>query len=60
MAAADSFRIPCGLHVAQIMLMNFENTAFGKLDSPSGLSLKEHPYNLINLTFYLHDGYNEI
>ncbi|PKK68701.1 hypothetical protein RhiirC2_713177 [Rhizophagus irregularis] len=59
MAAADSFRIPCGLHVAQIILMNFENTAFGKLDLPSGLSLKEHPYNLINLAFYLHDGYNE-
>ena len=59
MAAADSFCIPCGLHVAQIILMNFENTAFGKLDSPSGLSLKEHPYNLINLAFYLHDGYNE-
>ncbi|CAI2182898.1 8906_t:CDS:2 [Funneliformis geosporum] len=58
-ASANSFRIPCGLHVAQIVLMNFENTAFGKLDSPSGLSLKEHPYNLINLVFYLHDGYNE-
>ena len=35
MAAADSFHIPYGLHVTQIILMNFENTAFGKLNSTS-------------------------
>jgi len=39
--------------------MNFENAAFEKLDSLSGLSLKEHSYNLINLAFYLYDGYDE-
>jgi len=59
MANAKSFRIPCGIHAAQIALMNFENIAFGKLDSQIGLSLKEHPYNLLNLAFYLHNGYNE-
>ncbi len=59
MVVANSFHIPCGLHVIQIVLMNFENAAFGKLDLPSGLSLKEHPYNLINLAFYLHNGYDE-
>ncbi|CAG8771027.1 4561_t:CDS:1, partial [Rhizophagus irregularis] len=58
-AAADFFHIPYRLHVVQIILMNFKNIAFGKLDSLSGLLLKEHPYNLINLAFYLHDGYNE-
>ena len=59
MAVANSFHISCGLYIIQIVLMNFENAAFGKLDLPSGLSLKEHLYNLINLAFYLHDKYNE-
>ena len=38
--------------------MNFENSSFGKIDAIKGLSLKEHPYNLLNLAFYLHDGYD--
>src|SRR5207248_1370340 len=59
MANANYFCIPCELHAAQIALMNFENIAFGKLDSQVGLSLKEHPHNLLNLAFYLHNGYNE-
>ncbi|CAB4406047.1 unnamed protein product [Rhizophagus irregularis] len=55
---SQSFRIPCGLHAVHIALMNFENAAFGKIDAIKGLSLKEHPYNVLNLAFYLHDGYD--
>ncbi|CAG8788260.1 7909_t:CDS:1, partial [Dentiscutata erythropus] len=32
--------------------------AFGKLDAVRGLSLKKHPYNLLNLSFHLHNGYD--
>jgi hypothetical protein len=55
---SQSFQIPCGLHAVHIALMNFENAAFGKIDAIKGLSLKEHPYNVLNLAFYLHDGYD--
>ncbi|CAG8756672.1 5372_t:CDS:1, partial [Racocetra persica] len=58
LAASKSFRIPCGLYATHISLMNFENKVFGKLDTIKRLSLKEHPFNLLNLAFYLHDGYD--
>ncbi|CAG8849594.1 23628_t:CDS:1, partial [Racocetra persica] len=58
LAASKSFQIPCGLYAIHIALTHFENTAFGKLDSVKGLSLKKHPYNLLSLAFYLHDRYN--
>ncbi|CAG8758964.1 33245_t:CDS:1, partial [Racocetra persica] len=32
--------------------------AFGKLDTIKGLSLKKYPFNLLNLAFHLHDGYD--
>ncbi|CAG8731923.1 4225_t:CDS:2, partial [Gigaspora rosea] len=54
---STSFRIPCALHATQIALVNFENTSFGKIDGPKE-SYKEHPFNLINLAFKIHDGYN--
>ena len=57
MCQSSSYRIPCGLHALQIALVNFESTVFGKINSPSSLSL--HPYNLLNLTYYLHDGYSD-
>ncbi|PKC56928.1 hypothetical protein RhiirA1_473280 [Rhizophagus irregularis] len=41
-----------------IALMNFENAAFEKINAIKGLSLKEYPYNILNLAFYLHDDYN--
>jgi hypothetical protein len=60
MCQSSSYQIPCGLHALQIALVNFENTTFGKTNSPSGLSLEQqHPYNLLNLTYHLHDGYND-
>jgi hypothetical protein len=60
MCQSSSYRIPCGLHVLQIALVNFENTTFGKTNSPSGLSLEQpHPYYLLNLTYHLHDGYSD-
>ena len=60
MCQSSSYRIPCGLHALQIALVNFENTVFGKTNSPSGLSLEQkHPHNLLNLTYHLHDGYSD-
>ncbi|CAB5390587.1 unnamed protein product [Rhizophagus irregularis] len=50
---SQSFRIPCGLHAVHIALMNF-----GKIDAIKGLLLKEYSYNVLNLAFYLHDGYD--
>ncbi|CAG8823323.1 2153_t:CDS:2, partial [Racocetra persica] len=54
-ANAFSFRILCGLYALQIALVAFENTAFEKLNTVSGLSLREHPHNLLQLVYYLHD-----
>ncbi|CAG8696424.1 11270_t:CDS:2, partial [Racocetra fulgida] len=56
---ASSYRVPCGLHALQIALVAFKNTAFRKLNTVSGLSLQEHPHNLLQLVYYLHDGYGE-
>jgi hypothetical protein len=42
-----------------IAVSHFENEAFGKLNSPSGLSLHDHPFNLLNLAYHLHDGYKD-
>ncbi|CAG8832650.1 4458_t:CDS:1, partial [Racocetra persica] len=58
LAASKLFQIPCGLHAIHIALIHFENMAFEKLDSVKRLLLKKHPYNLLNLAFYLHDRYN--
>ncbi|RIB24586.1 hypothetical protein C2G38_2065189 [Gigaspora rosea] len=55
----NMFRIPCGLHVAHIIMNNFEEAAFGKLPSVSGFSQKEHPANLLYLAWELHDGYSK-
>lgn len=54
-----AFRIPCGVHSVHIAVSHFENEAFGKLNSPSGLSLHDHPFNLLNLAYHLHDGYKD-
>jgi len=59
MANINSFRIPCGLHAIHIAMTNFQIAAFGKLDSPSGISFHKHPVSLIRLAFHLHNGYNE-
>jgi hypothetical protein len=58
-SGANASRIPCGLHVVHIAATTFENTTFGKVGSPSGLSLNPHPFNVINLAYHLHSGYNE-
>jgi len=57
--SANAIWIPCGLHVLHIALVTFENTTFGKINSPSGLSLHPHPFNVLNLAYHLHCGYNE-
>lgn len=59
LSGAKLFRIPCGLHVAHIIMNNFEEIAFGKLPNTSGFSQKEHPANLLYLAWDLHDGYNK-
>ncbi|RIB00905.1 hypothetical protein C2G38_2128833 [Gigaspora rosea] len=53
------FRIPCGIHVAHIIMNNFEEVAFGKLLNISGFSQKAPPANLLYLVWDLHDGYNK-
>src|SRR6266540_6541948 len=56
---ANAIQIPCGLHVLHIASVTFENTTFEKINSPSGLSLHPHPFNVLNLAYHLHCGYNE-
>jgi hypothetical protein len=58
-SGANANRIPCGLHAVHIAATAFDNTTFGKINSPSGLSLNPHPFNVINLAYHLHSGYNE-
>jgi fumarate reductase subunit C len=55
----NTIRIPCSLHAVHIAAITFDNTVFGKISSPSGLSLSPHPFNVINLAYHLHSGYNE-
>ncbi|PKC55071.1 hypothetical protein RhiirA1_504521 [Rhizophagus irregularis] len=54
----NALRIGCGLHIMQIILSHFEEAAFGKLSNSTGFSRKLHPYNLLYLSWNLHDGYN--
>jgi hypothetical protein len=58
LSGANLFRIPCGLHVAHIIMNNFEEIAFGKLPNVSGFSQKELPANLLYLAWDLHNGYD--
>lgn len=57
--STKAIRIPCGLHVLHIASAAFDNITFGKNNSPSGLSLHPHPFNVLNLAHHLHCGYNE-
>ncbi|CAG8739573.1 10694_t:CDS:1, partial [Ambispora leptoticha] len=59
MSEANITQILCGLHVAHIIINNFEETAFGKLPNISGFLQKELPANLLYLVWDLHDGYNK-
>ncbi|CAB5182836.1 unnamed protein product [Rhizophagus irregularis] len=54
----NALRIGCGLHIMQIIFSHFEEAAFGKLSNSTGFSRKLHPYNLLYLSWNLHDGYN--
>ncbi|CAG8543543.1 7134_t:CDS:1 [Ambispora leptoticha] len=56
---SNSFQVSCGLHVAHIMMLNFENAAFGKLKVKKGFSSQKHSFNLLYLIWTLHNGYNE-
>jgi len=46
---ANTFQIPCSLHVIHIVLNAFETTAFGKTFSTIGFSNEKHSYNLLYL-----------
>lgn len=59
MAKNQCFWIPCSLHVAHIILNTFEDTAFEKLASNIGFSKQPHPFNLLHLTWKLHNGYDK-
>ncbi|RIB05445.1 hypothetical protein C2G38_596117 [Gigaspora rosea] len=54
LANSNSIRIGCGLHIINIVFTNFENEAFGCI---SGFSRKPHPFNLLYITWHLHNGY---
>ncbi|CAJ0890169.1 15614_t:CDS:2, partial [Entrophospora sp. SA101] len=56
---SKTVRIPCGLHAIHIVVNAFEKITFGSNPNPSGLSLRPHPFNLLNLAYYLHNGYND-
>ncbi|CAJ0851978.1 7154_t:CDS:2 [Entrophospora sp. SA101] len=56
---SKTVRIPCGLHAIHIVVNAFEKITFGSNPNPSGLSLCPHPFNLLNLAYYLHNGYND-
>ncbi|CAJ0863632.1 17249_t:CDS:2, partial [Entrophospora sp. SA101] len=56
---SKTVRIPCGLHAIHIVVNAFEKITFGSNSNPSGLSLHPHPFNLLNLAYYLHNGYND-
>jgi len=47
------------LHVLHIASVTFDNTTFEKINLPSGLFLHSHPFNILNLAYHLHCGYNE-
>jgi len=59
MTKNQCFRIPYSLHVAHIILTTFEDIAFGKLASTIGFSTQPHPFNLLYLTWELHNGYDK-
>lgn len=55
---ANSLRIGCALHILQIVMIHFEQEAFGKLPNTTGFSRKPHLYSLLYLAWKLHDGYD--
>ncbi|CAB4496340.1 unnamed protein product [Rhizophagus irregularis] len=57
--SVNAIRIPCRLHALHIASTTFDNVIFEKISSHSELSLYSHPFNIINLAYYLHCGYNE-
>ena len=58
MSSSNATRIGCGLHIIHIVLTNFEQEAFGKRKNAIGFSRVAHPFNLLYLTWNLHNGYD--
>ncbi|CAG8478622.1 15867_t:CDS:2 [Gigaspora rosea] len=58
-SSAKLFRIPCGIHVAHIIMNNFEEITLEKLSNISRFSQKALPANLLYLAWELHDGYDK-
>ena len=56
---ANAYRIPCGIHSVHIAMSKFEDEAFGKLKSTPASLFIEHPSNLLNIAYQLHDGYKD-
>ncbi|PKK66288.1 hypothetical protein RhiirC2_784972 [Rhizophagus irregularis] len=46
-SGSSTFRISCTLHVLHIILINFEEMAFGKTFTTIGFSKEKHPFNLL-------------
>jgi hypothetical protein len=49
LSGANLFQILCGLHIAHIIMNNYEEVTFGKLPNVSGFSRKELPANFLYL-----------
>ncbi|RIA89070.1 hypothetical protein C1645_825368 [Glomus cerebriforme] len=56
--SSNSTRISCALHIIQIILNNFEQKAFGTVSNNTSFSRKPHIYNLLYLTWKLHNGFH--
>ncbi|CAG8751038.1 26579_t:CDS:2 [Racocetra persica] len=57
--SAKATRISYSLHALYIASVHFNNTTFGKTKSLSGICLEPYLFNVFNLAYYLHCGYNK-
>ncbi len=57
--SVNTIRIPCGLYVLHIASITFDNTTFEKTNLSSEFSLYSHPFNILNLAYYLHCEYSK-
>ncbi|CAG8515974.1 23961_t:CDS:2 [Cetraspora pellucida] len=58
--SAKAAWIPCGLYALHIASVHFNDVAFGKINSLTGICLKPHLSNVLNLAYYLHCRYNKL
>ena len=47
------------MHILHIASITFDNITFEKINLTSELSLHSHLFNILNLAYHLHCGYNK-